>query len=334
MCLKNNTQELKKQDYIGLEDIKNGHVSDWKGKKMASSELAESYKRLGLTRKYGLVKFCGDYLEFRANPEDLAMKKLFRANFCKVRLCPMCAWRRSLKIFNQLSAVMNEIDNLGEYKYIFLTLTVKNIKGAELSETLDKMFKGFNLLTKRKEFKKAIKGHFRALEITHNTNKYSKSYDTYHPHFHCILQVNKSYFTSRYFINKTKWVELWQECMRLDYAPSVDIRKADKSAVPEVAKYTVKDKDYIVKYDNSLTDSAVLTLDTALHGRRLCAFGGMMKEIHKKLNLDDADNGDLILTDSEKVNEELLSILVRYRWNVGVQDYVLEEVREAEKTEL
>ena len=38
-----------------------------------------------------------------------------------------------------------------------------------------------------------------------------------------------------------------------------------------------------------MTDDAVYILDKALAHRRLTAFGGILKEYHKKLNLDDAE---------------------------------------------
>lgn len=312
-----------------LVDCKNGKENDWRGKKMRSSALSESYKRIGNIKKAALTRYCGSDLVFKVNPIDInGEKKLHSANFCKVRLCPMCAWRRSLKTFNQVSAVMDEICKDREYAFLFLTLTVKNVTALELSETLDKLFYGFNRLTKTKEYKKAVKGHFRALEVTHNTNKHSKSFDTYHPHIHCILVVNKSYFKSADYINQKKWVEIWQRCMDLDYDPLVDVRKTNgKSAVPEVSKYSVKDKDYIIDYDEKLTDSAVETLDIALHGRRLSAFGGVMREAQKKLKLSDDDN-DLINTDgNEELNPALEYVLARYHWNVGLKNYELVEIK-------
>lgn len=319
----NNTQSQ-------LVDCKNGRENDWRGKKMRSSALSESYRRIGNIKKATSTRFCGSDLIFKVNPNDVnGEKKLHSANFCKVRLCPMCAWRRSLKTFNQVSAIMDEVCKDREYAFLFLTLTVKNVCASELSETLDKLFYGFNRLTKAKEFKKAVKGHFRALEVTHNTNRHSKSFDTYHPHIHCILVVNKSYFTSRDFIAHEKWVELWQRCMDLDYEPLVDVRKTSgKSVVPEVSKYSVKDKDYIIDYDEELTDRTVETLDISLHSRRLSAFGGVMRDAQKKLKLSDDDN-DLINTDGneQELNPMLEYVLARYHWNIGLKNYELVEVK-------
>lgn len=184
---------------------------------------------------------------------------------------------------------------------------------------MDKLFYGYNKLTKKAVFKKVVKGWFRALEVMHNTNRHSKSYDTYHPHFHVILQVNPTYFRTKNYLKHNDWIKLWRDVMNLDYDPEVYIEKAKakniSGAVAEIAKYTVKDKDYIIEHDQNLTDELVKTLDAALHGRRLTAFGGMMKEIHKELNLDDTENGDI-------GREDLASVLISYHWNIGLSNYV------------
>ena len=185
---------------------------------------------------------------------------------------------------------------------------------------------------KLKRVKASIKGYFRALEVTHNLDEDSPSYDTYHPHFHCILQVEKSYFNdkSKYsqYIEQAEWTSLWQNCLDADYTPIVNV-KAFKSESPraltksicEAAKYTVKDNDYLV-HDEAMTDSAVAILDYALKGRRLVAYGGDMKRVYKELKLDDAIDGDLVHTDDdESLNEVMTQITEIYCWNVGYKQY-------------
>lgn len=76
-------------------------------------------------------------------------------------------------------------------------------------------------------------------------------------------------------------------------------------AVCETTKYTVKNEDYILPNNWQLTLESVATLDKALANRRLVAFGGVMKEWHKKLNLDDEIDGKLI-EEGEDINGELI----------------------------
>jgi len=320
-----------------LIDVNNeGKFTDWQGKKLKTIELAESYRRLGeeFKNKHIRVRDCGTFLEFKKYINDNSMK-LNQANFCKVRLCPMCSWRRSLKIYGQVSKIMNEVVNNEDLEFIFLTLTTRNCEGKDLSDTIDNIFNAFNNMTKRGKFKKAVKGYFRALEVTHNLNYMSDWFDTYHPHLHCILVVNKSYFNSRDYISQNEWTEIWKNVLKVDYTPIVDVRrfkdrngKGIEKSIAETAKYTVKSDDYIIHDDltneviEHLTDDAVFILDKALAHRRLTAFGGILKEYHKKLNLDDAEYGDLVNTDNEELREDLEYIIERYSWNIGYKQYL------------
>ena len=314
-----------------LQDTKNGKDNNWKERKESTLDLAASYKRIGSNKHYRVLD-CSTFLEFKLTTvNDL---KLTSANFCKVRLCPMCSWRRSLKIFGQVSKVMDHVEENYNYRYIFLTLTVRNCYGEDLRDTLDLMTKSFNKLSERKAFKQAVKGYFRSLEITYN-----KKDNTYHPHFHMILAVDNSYFTqSKIYLSQEKWTNLWKSCLRVDYTPIVDVRRIKKDdnkgfgkAVAETAKYTVKAEDFLIRDDKgniqeNLTDEVVETLDYALHRKRLTSFGFIFKEIHKKLNLDNAEDGDLTNTDNEELREDLTDVILKYQWNIGIKNYVLVEV--------
>ena len=319
-----------------LKDItKSGKERPWREKKLKTIELAESYRRLG-NKKYYRIKDCGTYLEYRRYLETQELR-LNRSNFCKVRLCPMCSWRRSLKIFGQTSKVMNRALEEKEYRFLFLTLTCKNVDGEYLSNQIDELFKAFTKMTRRKIFKQSVKGWFRALEVTHNLDKNSNNYDTYHPHFHMVLMVNKNYFTdNKIYISHEKWAELWKSCMEVDYEPLVNIKtfksgtkEETEKSVAEVAKYTVKDDDLIIKDENGqvdeeLTDDAVFILDKALANRRLVAFGGKLRDIQKELKLDDLEKGDLVLTDNEddELREDLDYMIESYHWKVGYNQYI------------
>src|SRR5699024_12278022 len=56
-------------------------------------------------------------------------------------------------------------------------------------------------------------------------------------------------------------------------------------------------------------------LEEGLYRKRLISYGGLLKEIHKELNLDDAEDGDLIHTDDEeKADEDGFSIIAMWNW--------------------
>ena len=314
------------KDYSILVDLSsNKRVVPWQDKHKKSLELAASYERINESAKAARMRECGTLLEFKVF-DDNAMQ-LHRANFCKIRLCPMCAWRRSLKIFGQVSQIMDEAQKDSNHEFIFLTLTIKNVLGNKLSAALDALLEGYRKLLRKlsrnKKYKKYILGEFRVLEITHNLDSNSEFFNTFHPHLHCILMVNKGYFSNCY-ISQDEWRQIWQDCINSDYLPLVNVQKIENinGAVREVAKYTLKDSDLLYPYDNDLQDSTVRVLDDALFNRRLVSFSGEFYRIRKRLKLDDCIDGDLVQTDINNLRDDIAYAIVRYRWHAGYNNYV------------
>lgn len=307
-----------------LKDLSGtGKERPWSEKKMANEYLAIAYDEVDINKARRL-RDCATVLTFSVSEDN--KKRLTQANFCRIRLCPMCSWRRGLKIFGHTMAIMEEMKKEKEWSYIFITFTIKNCVADELNSQIDKLMVSWNRLMGYTKIKKAIKGWYRGLEITHNIANNSKDYDTFHPHFHCVFAVNKSYFTEKtQYISQKEWTSYFQKAMKIDYTPIVDVRKVNgdtAKAVAEVAKYAVKDSDYIIADDWELTISTVRLLDTALANRRLVAYGGKFKELHKKLNLDDEENGDLILNGIDSKEKEENISEVTYSWNIGYSQYM------------
>ncbi len=306
-------------------------------KKMANNDLIRSYNRLGMKEKAKRVCLCGSDISYRIPQNGSEDPKLYHANFCKDRLCALCAWRRSMKIFGQVSKIMDKIE--GKYEYIFITLTVLNCSSEDLPKQIEILQKGFKEIMRSSQMK-AIKGYFKSLEITHDHKKIKSR--VYHPHIHAICAVNKSYFHSRDYISHKKLTEIWREKCKLDYDPSVKIKKvvpkndkkdpelkSIKGAVCETAKYTIKPGD-ITRGSYDEIDRAVLTYSNALRSKRICSFGGIFKEVAAELKLDDMIDGDLINTDNEQIRRDIANIIVKYKWQIGIgyqyeTEYILEE---------
>jgi len=268
------------------------------------------------------LRQCAEHLTFAVKPDG--KKTLINTWFCRVRLCPVCTWRRALKVGAQMHQIMKAIAKEHDYKYIFLTLTQRNCKGSKLSANITRLLKAYSTLTQTKAFKGVSLGWYRALEVTHNVDYDSKDFDTYHPHIHAVIAVKASYFTSRDYIKQATWADLWQHALGVDYTPIVDVRRIkgnDTAAVAEAAKYGVKSGDYIITDDWDLTIDTVRLLDAALRNRRFIAYGGLLKEIHKQLHLDKPDDGDFVhITDdaAEKVAE---LPTISYAWHSGYRQY-------------
>ena len=119
----------------------------------------------------------------------------------------------------------------------------------------------------------------------------------------------------------------------MDYDPNVKVQivrlknkhKSDvQSAVDETAKYPIKDTDYMTD-DDEKNLQRVSDLEKGLHRKRLISYGGLLKEIHGELRLDDAEDGDLIHTDDDekKADEEAFSIIAF--WNLERRNYFIKE---------
>ncbi|MGE1131375.1 protein rep [Bacillus wiedmannii] len=232
-----------------LKDInRDGKERPWKQKKEQSLKMAEAYQEAGLHRKATRMCQCGEVLEFKRTDNGL---KLANAYFCKVRLCPMCMWRRSLKLVNQNTRIIERANEKQKLRWVFLTLTVKNVEGEDLKSTLAHLSTSFRrMFGKQKgspqKISEAVVGYLRTLEITRDTDRlvtekryknnprYYKSrglkvgdvnpnFNTYHPHYHVLICTESSYFGKKY-INQKEWTSYWQKCARLDYTPIVDVR--------------------------------------------------------------------------------------------------------------
>ena len=315
--------QSKKQDACAQE-VQPKFIEQMMAYREPCDRLSDSFKRSGKEGKAIRVRECATQLQVAYIIAEERWQ-LFHANFCRERLCPMCAWHRSRQIFREVSRVMDGVQNeRPDLQPIFLTLTMRNCSAAEMNGTLDIIFKGWNRLMNNDRMKRLIIGSFRALEITYNEQE-----DTYHPHIHAILLVPPSYFTTpKDYMSIMDWVKVWRKAAKLDYDPSCDIRAigtgSDKSgAVAEVAKYTLKSTDYL-KDDEKLTDKLVSEFGKAIKGRRLYAYGGIMKEVAKQLDIDAKDNftpGEIRDKAGNVLRKDIDYILSNYRWNVGLTRY-------------
>lgn len=290
-----------------------GKKRDWALHKLHNSYMAMAYDQVDLG-KAKRMRECANWLSF--HKDESGKMILHDARFCRVRLCPICQWRRALKTYIQMSQILEQASNEG-YQFLFLTLTLKNCEGIELSNTLNRIAEAFNRLMKYKEVASAVKGYYRGCEVTHNIET-----NEYHPHLHCILAVRSGYFGGTMYISQARWAYLWQKALKADYEPIVDIRKCKggAKAVAEACKYSVKPSDILNMEDWDMTVETLRVLDGALDHRRFIGLGGIFREIHRKLHLDDMEDGDLIGFD--ETNTQGSAEEITYFWN-GYSQYTL-----------
>ena len=316
----------------GTGEILSDKITDWRKTKLRSNAVASVMKDdskywIGRSKR---MEDCGSNLQFAVS--KTGDMRLYRADFCRDRMCPGCQKRRSLVVFHQVKNVCQSIHNdYPTYKYLLLTLTVPNVKAENLSDEIKHLTHSWNKLCMRAFFKKSIKGWFRALEVTYNGDR-----DDYHPHFHVLLCVPSNYFGKNY-VNQSEWLRHWQECTGYPHITQVDVRAikpnkkrpesdAISSAAAEVGKYATKPSNYITRLPDGqylAIKNVVRELSTGIARKRLIAYGGIMKEYHLKLQLDDveSDSVDLINVDGDTSAIDAVMIKV-FRWNVGFGNYV------------
>ena len=225
-------------------------------------------------KSFERIKECNTFL-FMVADKTMEKTKLHRSNNCDNRFCPICAWKKSRKNALKISVLMQYLREEEKKEFVFLTLTAPNVKADELDDEIKHYNKSFQRLMQRKEVKNAVKGYVRKLEVTYN-----KERDDYHPHFHVILAVNKSYFTdTKAYIARNRWLELWQKSTKNNLITQVDVRKVkvtdNKKEVSEIAKYSAKDSDYLE--DEKVFD----TFYKSLSGKRLIVYSGLFKDASK-----------------------------------------------------
>lgn len=306
---------------------------DWRERKEKTMRLYELYEKAGYPEYAARTRDCATFLQF--NVYQSGERRLKTANFCKLRLCPMCISRRARRSAWKLSQVLNRVEAEHGAKFLFLTLTIKNVPGDQLGTALGELAQAWNRLLDQRQIKRTVKGWFRAIEIT-------RSGKTYHPHIHAILAVEADYFSresrkSGKYLNQTDLVERWQKALRVDYRPSVRIqttkgkagtgeavRSAGGRSAVEAAKYAVKDEDYI---DPKLPEAEAVRIlrdyTEALYRRRLTAFGGWLKDAARALDADDLDDGDLIHTEDDVLRDDLVEMVDSYGWHFGAGDFIL-----------
>ncbi|MVH01794.1 replication protein [Staphylococcus aureus] len=180
-----------------------------------------------------------------------------------------------------------------------------------------------------KKVKQNLVGFMRSTEVTVNKNDGS-----YNQHMHVLLCVENAYFRKKEnYITQEEWVNLWQRALQVDYRPVANVkaikpnRKGDKdieSAIKETSKYSVKSSDFLTD-DDEKNQEIVSDLEKGLYRKRMLSYGGLLKQKHKILNLDDVEDGNLInASDEDKTtDEEEKAHSITAIWNFEKQNYYL-----------
>lgn len=336
---KNQAQKIDKRQLKGTVLGK-----DLLGKYTPKKDLnrkATNYIEKHLTMK-SVVRFetCSSWMRFLTDGE-MSVKRLHATDACGNRFCPICTWKTAKKDAVKISVMLDAVRELEGKEFLFLTLTAPNCTGEELPYEIDRFNKAIKRLFERRNVKRVVKGYIRKLEVTtdqepfiteelykrkkryfdvrgYKVGQANPQYNTYNPHVHIVVVVNKTYFgDTKQQITQEKWLEMWQECMEDKSITQVDARKVrangNSNAVLEIAKYSAKGSD--LYHSEAVFD----TLYIALKKRQLLVYSGMMKDYAKKY-----EDGDL---DSfKKQDEDTYTHLMRSIWKGSNYENKLREL--------
>lgn len=315
-------------------------------KKDLNRKAADFLEKHVTVKTINRFETCRSWMHYLTNME-MNVKRLHKTDACGNRFCPICTWATAKKDAIKISVMMDAVKEIEDKEFLFLTLTAPNVTGEELPEEIDRFNKGVNKLFKRRNVERAIKGYIRKLEVTTDQEKIitkdlykrkkdyydlrglkvndpNPTYNTYHPHMHIIVVVNKSYFKdTKVFISKAEWLEMWRSCMNDNSITQVDARKvsstaaSNSNAVLEVAKYSAKGSD--LYHSEKVFDTFYL----ALKRRQLIVYSGIMKDYAKKFKTGDLDK-------FKKVNEDEYTHLLQAVWKSSRYDSKLRELTSEE----
>jgi plasmid rolling circle replication initiator protein Rep len=300
--------DVPENNTLGLSDISPSDAP-W-DKHRASTEVVQSYYSTSSFDRYAQrTDQCSRRLEFALNgSEDGHVGlKLRGAWFCRVRFCPVCQWRRSLRWkANAYQVLPKVIAGYPDCRWLFLSLTVKNVPIVNLKAELAKLNNGFTRLLRLKNWPGL--GWLRSTEVTRGSKG-----DAHH-HFHILVLVPKSYFKNNY-LSHGEWRDMWKKAMKLDYDPQVDIRaiseKKDPSIViPELLKYCTKESDLLADRE------WFIELNKQLHRTRAVATGGVLKKYFAEL---EKEPEDLIGLDEESEGDDYGT--VNFEWKTKSKKY-------------
>ncbi len=290
---------------VALSDLSNKD-SIWDEQRFKTEQVGDIYSYNAEFERYAeRMMDCSTWLAYGFSDDVLKLKN---ANFCRVRHCPVCQWRRSLywkaNMYKAYEPILKEYP---KHRWLFLTLTVKNCDIKDLRETINNMNHAWEKLRKRLAFTKGVVGWVRTTEIT------KSNIGEAHPHFHALLLVKPSYFSHNY-IKQDEWTELWKSCLKVDYDPMVNIKAvkpnkkknhdlsdAIKAAIVETLKYSVKPSDMIGK--GTYKDNAwFYELTRQCFKLRFIASGGALKDAFKRA--EQITNDDLVDANKDENNND------------------------------
>lgn len=284
----------------------------WGEHKAESLRVARKLKNAGYESRAERMAACSDIIEYNYC-HDCGGYHVRRANLCRDRFCPTCAWRLSLQRFGEMRRVLIALaEAYPESDFSLITLTVKNCHVKDLDTTMRRMSAAWNLVGQRKIMKQDVRGWARSVELTYNDVTREV-----HPHYHILVMwMDREHGDDlrRAWVDcaRKKKLSAQIQCQNAKLIGADGDDTALLGAVLETYKYNIK---------GSTLDAMPLhefraVADQWAH-KRLLAFGGIIADYIKlcQAELDSIKDEDDTLRCGSCLSANVEKLV--YQWSFG-----------------
>lgn len=319
------------------EDI----TQKWADHKEMNLRVARKMMKIGYEGRGYRMAECATQLVYNYCP-DCDQYTVARTNLCRDRFCPTCNWRLSLQRYINMSRITDKLaDEYADAHYSFVTLTVRNCMPHELSDTMNRMYEAWDRLMHRKvmlDKDTGAAGWAKSIELTYNPVTH-----TIHPHYHVLVvwrkrniprwgitkAENDRYEEKVYQDHADQMLSAWvKSCEKSGLEAVIDAQNAQSihrknnagesmaAAICETFKYAIKSKQL-----DEMPYKEFKILVDEIGGKRMVAFGGIIKEIAAqiKVNMETIDDeGTAVCRHCGSMDVDRLV----YRWAFGEGRYI------------
>lgn len=232
------------------------------------------------------VRDCANFVTYR-NYKDLGLKKLDSINLCRERLCLNC--QKALASERLPSYIYSTQGT----KLRHITLTVKNVPGRELRNTILTMKKALKCMLRSLK----VKDYIPSYEIT-----YKEADNTYHPHIHLLCKAENLTYKN------TALKRLWAEWYNKYAGTSFAYLQCNNRLVDDNVNASLELCKYVSK-PTSITPVTIPILYNSLKGLHLHQANGVFKQRiaeYKGYTDTERDKLEKLLEDYEYTIEQYL----------------------------
>lgn len=225
-------------------------------------------------------------------------KKIRSWGYCEKRHCSVC---NAIKTAQLIDAYLPTLQSEQFKDAYFVTLTIKNTNAENLSDAIILMYQRFAEIidNSRKKRSGRVQLHgIKKLEITYNNDPNSDWFNTFHPHFHIVVQTKA--------VAENLLSDWLQSTTFKAHIKGQHIKKADENSLKELFKYISKlhftDGNDSPESDARLIESIDVIMNAILNKKIFSAFGNV-KPVKKQ---------DIILSTGIDVKKE--EPIKTYQW--------------------